>query len=94
MTPKSMDIGVDVLTLIANGVRLFLDKFFIYIVLFLYLIFMKCEICRKKIELLFLKKPNGTCIKDEKGKKHWVCFECQAIFKNDKAKILDAIFKR
>jgi Zn-finger protein len=55
---------------------------------------MKCETCHKKIELLFLKKPNGTCIKDDLGKKHWVCFECQAIFKNDKAKILDAIFKR
>jgi len=41
---------------------------------------MKCEICRKKIEETFLKKMIGTYIKDAKGKKHTVCFECQKKF--------------
>jgi hypothetical protein len=41
---------------------------------------MKCEICRKKIEETFLKKIIGTYVKDEKGKKHTVCFECQKKF--------------
>lgn len=38
---------------------------------------MKCEICKKKIEETFLKKILGTYVKDAKGKKHPVCFECQ-----------------
>jgi hypothetical protein len=38
---------------------------------------MKCEVCGKKIEEIFLGKILGTYIKDEKGKKHTVCFECQ-----------------
>jgi hypothetical protein len=41
---------------------------------------MKCEICKKKIEETFLKKILGTYVKDEKGKKHPVCFECQKKF--------------
>ena len=41
---------------------------------------MKCEICRKKIDETFLKKILGTYVKDEKGKKHAVCFECQKKF--------------
>ncbi len=41
---------------------------------------MKCEICKKKIEETFLKKILGTYVKDEKGKKHAVCFECQKKF--------------
>ncbi len=41
---------------------------------------MKCEICRKKIEETFLKKMIGTYVKDDKGKKHTVCFECQKKF--------------
>jgi len=41
---------------------------------------MKCEICKKRIEETFLKKILGTYIKDEKGKKHAVCFECQKKF--------------
>ncbi|MBU3942026.1 MAG: hypothetical protein KKF74_03880 [Nanoarchaeota archaeon] len=43
---------------------------------------MKCEICKKKIEETFLKKVLGTYVKDEKGKKHAVCFECQKKFSN------------
>jgi len=43
---------------------------------------MKCEICRKKIDETFLKKILGTYVKDEKGKKHAVCFECQKKFSN------------
>jgi len=41
---------------------------------------MKCEICKKKIEETFLKKILGPYVKDEKGKKHAVCFECQKKF--------------
>jgi len=41
---------------------------------------MKCEICNKKISETFLNKPIGTYVKDEKGKKHAVCDECQKKF--------------
>ena len=41
---------------------------------------MKCEICKKKIAEIFLKKPLGTYVKDSKGKKHTVCSECQKRF--------------
>jgi len=49
---------------------------------------MKCEICKKKIEQTFLNKILGTHIKDEKGKKHAVCKECQKKFKNSKEEII------
>jgi len=42
---------------------------------------MKCEICSKKIGETFLKKILGTIIKDKKGKKHRICFECQKKFR-------------
>jgi len=42
---------------------------------------MKCEICKKKIEEIFLKKILGTYIKDKKGKKHTVCKDCQKEYK-------------
>ena len=38
---------------------------------------MKCEICSNKLNEAFLQKIIGTYVKDEKGKKHAVCFECQ-----------------
>ena len=41
---------------------------------------MKCEICRNNISETFLKKIVGTIVKDKKGKKHTVCFECQKKF--------------
>ena len=41
---------------------------------------MKCEICGNKVQETFLKKIIGTHIKDEKGKKHTICFECQKKF--------------
>jgi DNA-directed RNA polymerase subunit RPC12/RpoP len=41
---------------------------------------MKCEICSSKISETFLEKPKGTYVKDTKGKKHTVCFECQKKF--------------
>jgi|SaaInlV_200m_DNA_2_1039689.scaffolds.fasta_scaffold323174_1 hypothetical protein len=41
---------------------------------------MKCSICSKKIDETFLKKIIGTYIKDEKGKKKQICFECQSKF--------------
>ena len=50
----------------------------------------KCEICKNKIQTTFLKKIIGTQIKDKKGKKHAICFECQSKFKN-KEEILNKI---
>ncbi|MFH1054294.1 MAG: hypothetical protein V1740_07785 [Candidatus Woesearchaeota archaeon] len=44
----------------------------------------KCEICKKKIEETFLKKMVGTVVKDEKGKKHFVCSSCQTKSKDKK----------
>lgn len=41
---------------------------------------MKCAICSKKIEELFLGKIMGAYVKDDKGKLHAVCFECQKKF--------------
>ena len=38
---------------------------------------MKCNICKNKIQEIFLKKIVGTYIKDKDGKKKVVCFECQ-----------------
>ena len=50
---------------------------------------MKCEICNKNIETTFMNKILGTYIKDEKGKKHLICFECQKKFNNSKKEILE-----
>ena len=41
-------------------------------------IIMECEICKKNIETTFLGKILGTIIKDKKGKKHFICKECQS----------------
>ena len=64
------------------------------IITFLYLsliwINMKCELCNKNVEELFLKKIKGTYVKDAKGKKHVICFECQKKL-NDKKKILEKL---
>ena len=49
---------------------------------------MKCEICKNNILETFLKKMVGTVVKDDKGKKHYVCFECQTKF-GSKKKLLD-----
>jgi len=38
---------------------------------------MKCEICNEKIAETFLGKRIGTVVKDEKGKMHNVCNDCQ-----------------
>ena len=38
---------------------------------------MKCDVCGKKIEETFLGKIIGSYVKDSKGKKHAICFECQ-----------------
>lgn len=53
---------------------------------------MKCEICKNKIQETFLKKLVGTHIKDTKGKKHLICFECQKKF-HDKQAILKQLGK-
>jgi len=47
---------------------------------------MKCESCNQKIEEIFLNKILGTVVKDEKGKKHYICSECQR--NNSKEEIL------
>jgi len=52
---------------------------------------MKCEICKNKIQETFLKKFLGTHVKDAKGKKHLVCFECQKKYDNVKEKMLEAL---
>ncbi len=41
---------------------------------------MKCELCKKPIQQTFLGKILGTIVKDEKGKQHTICFECQKKF--------------
>lgn len=41
---------------------------------------MKCASCKQKIDTTFLDKLVGTYVKDEKGKKYAVCFECQRAF--------------
>jgi hypothetical protein len=51
---------------------------------------MKCEICSKKIETTFLGKMIGTYLKDNKGKLHNICFECQKKLKT-KEELLKAI---
>jgi len=45
---------------------------------------MKCEICKAKIEELFLGKIIGTYLKDEKGKLHTICRDCQKLYKTKK----------
>ncbi len=52
---------------------------------------MKCEICSKNIESTFMGKILGTYIKDDKGKVHAICFECQKKSNNDKTKILENV---
>jgi ribosome-binding protein aMBF1 (putative translation factor) len=51
---------------------------------------MKCEVCSSKIQTTFLGKIMGTHVKDAKGKKLIVCFECQKKF-DSKEKMLEAI---
>ena len=51
---------------------------------------MKCEICSKTIETTFLNKILGTYVKDNNGKLHAVCFECQKKF-SSKEDILKAM---
>lgn len=51
---------------------------------------MKCEICSKDIGTIFLSKILGSYVKDEKGKKHAVCSECQKKFQK-KEEILKQI---
>ncbi|MDP3765373.1 MAG: hypothetical protein Q8R04_02570 [Nanoarchaeota archaeon] len=51
---------------------------------------MKCTICGKSIDTTFLNKIIGTHVKDNKGKLHAICFECQKKF-NSKEEILKAI---
>lgn len=51
---------------------------------------MNCEVCGRKIGTTFLNKIVGTYVKDSKGKKHSVCFECQRKFP-EKAMLLQQI---
>jgi len=50
----------------------------------------KCNICGNKVGETFLKKALGTYIKDENGKKHLVCSECQRHLK-EKTTILEKL---
>ncbi|MDP7263129.1 MAG: hypothetical protein QF436_00360 [Candidatus Woesearchaeota archaeon] len=51
---------------------------------------MKCEICSNEIEKTFMGKILGSYTKDDKGKKHTICSECQKKFPT-KEKILENI---
>jgi hypothetical protein len=51
---------------------------------------MKCALCSGKIETTFLNKIMGTFVKDAKGKKMTICFECQKKHPSKKD-VLDAI---
>ena len=42
----------------------------------------KCEKCKKKINTTFLNKLVGTVVKDKKGKRHYICNECQRKYKD------------
>jgi hypothetical protein len=44
---------------------------------------MKCSICSSRIDITFLGKIIGAYVKDAKGKKHAVCFECQKKFSKE-----------
>lgn len=44
---------------------------------------MKCAICGKQIAETFLKKIIGSYVKDEKGKLHSICSECQRLTKQE-----------
>lgn len=50
---------------------------------------MKCEICKKEIGETIANKIIGTYIKDEKGKLHAICNECQS--KQTHTQLLSAI---
>jgi hypothetical protein len=51
---------------------------------------MKCEICKETVKETFLKKILGTVVKDEKGKKHTICQNCQKRFE-DKKSVLESL---
>ena len=44
---------------------------------------MKCEVCKREIKKTLLDKAVGTVIYDEKGKKHWICNQCQSQYKKE-----------
>jgi uncharacterized protein with PIN domain len=44
---------------------------------------MKCASCNNPLQKTFLDKIVGTYVKDEKGKRFAVCFECQRAFKKE-----------
>ena len=47
---------------------------------------MKCDICGKKVQELFLGKPVGTYVYNSKGKKKLVCGDCQKKFRKEEIK--------
>jgi hypothetical protein len=47
---------------------------------------MKCDICGKKVEEIFLGKILGSHVKNAKGKKKVVCQNCQKILSMDEIK--------
>ncbi len=52
---------------------------------------MKCEICGNEIRTTYLNKLVGTVVYDEKGKKHYICNECQSKYsKEEILKLLKA----
>ena len=54
---------------------------------------MNCEICKKNVGTAFLEKVIGTYVKDEKGKRHLICFDCQKKLKT-KEEIIKKLSQR
>jgi hypothetical protein len=47
---------------------------------------MKCDICGKKVETIFLGKLLGSQVKNKAGKKKVVCQNCQRALSMDEIK--------
>lgn len=52
---------------------------------------MKCAICKKEVEIVYLDKVAGTYVKNADGKRFLVCNSCQTTHNNDKSKMLKAL---
>jgi len=65
------------------------EKSYSFINLYELLLYMKCSICGKSIETIFLNKIVGTMIR-KNSKKHHVCADCQKKYKS-KEEILNTL---
>jgi len=65
------------------------EKSYSFINLYELLFYMKCAICSKNIETIFLNKIVGTMMR-KNSKKHYVCADCQKKYKT-KEELLNTI---